>query len=165
MVTLKPLSPDEFELVARWLSDRDVNRWLTSEWRGREVTGALIAVAVRNKKNRLFLVQCDAHPCGLVGLADIDEADRTGMIWYLRGEGSYSGKGVISQAVEQAIQWAFAELGLASVYAWIMADNAPSRRVLETNGFREAGRLRMAARSGDCQVDRVYFDIVNPAGT
>jgi len=160
MITLKPLDPEDFELVATWLSRSTVNRWLTSEWRDRQATGALVAVVVRNKRNRLFLVRCDDRPCGLVGFADIDEADRTAMIWYLRGDPEVGGKGVIANAVGQAVRWAFEEFGLASLYAWIMADNERSRRVLESNGFREAGRIRMAARSGDHQVDRIYFDVV-----
>ena len=165
MVTLTPLTPDDFQLVAGWLSDQAINRWLTSEWRGREVSAAVMAMAYRNRRNRLFLVRYDSHPCGLVGLADIDEIDRTAMIWYLMGQDQYGGKGVISQAVGQAVAWGFTNLGLASVYAWIMAGNERSRKVLERNGFRGAGRLRMATRSADRQVDRIYFDLVNPAGT
>jgi RimJ/RimL family protein N-acetyltransferase len=159
------LAPDHFPLVAAWLSDRSINRWLTAEWRGRDVTPVVVAMACRNKRNRLFLVQYDSQPCGLVAFSEIDEGDRTAMVWYLLGGTEYQGKGVISQAVRQTVEWGFTELGLASVYAWIMSDNAPSRRVLERSGFREAGVLRMATRSADQQVDRIYFDIVNPTPT
>jgi RimJ/RimL family protein N-acetyltransferase len=51
-------------------------------------------------------------------------------------------------------------MGLASIYAWIMEDNAASQRVLQKAGFREAGRIRCAACSGGRQVDRIYFDLV-----
>ena len=57
----------------------------------------------------------------------------------------------------------FNELSLASIYAWIMEGNEPSRTVLEKNGFLEAGKLRKASRSGEYQVDRIIFDRVNPA--
>ena len=55
---------------------------------------------------------------------------------------------------------AFKDLGLRSLYAWAMEDNAPSRRVLEKAGFKISGRLRNAAVSAGKQVDRVYFDIL-----
>jgi RimJ/RimL family protein N-acetyltransferase len=164
MVSVTPLAPEHFPLVAAWLSDRSVSRWLSTEWRLRDATSVMIAIACRNQRNRLFLIRYDSHPCGLVGLAEIDEGDRTAMVWYLLGEADYAGKGVISEAVRQTAEWGFTELGLASIYAWIMSDNERSRRVLERSGFREAGVLRMASRSADRQVDRIYFDLVNPRG-
>ncbi len=162
MVSLTPLAPEDFQLAAGWLSDKAINRWLSSDWRDREITPVLIAVAVRNRRNRFFLVRWDSRPCGLVSFSDYDEVDRTAMIWYLLGEQSYRGKGVIADAIGKAVEWAFAQLGCVSIYAWIMADNWRSRRVLEKNGFREAGTLRLSVRSGDQQVDRVYFDLVKP---
>lgn len=159
MISIRDLVPDDFARVAGWLSRPEVNRWLTSEWRGREVQPATIAMAVRNKRNRLFLVSDDATPCGMAALADIDVADRTAMVWYVLGEPGLGGRGITSEAVRLVARKAFAELGLASVYAWIMEDNVASRRVLEKAGFREAGRIRDATCSAGRQVDRIYFDL------
>ena len=160
MTTIEDLQPEHFEQVAKWLSKSHINRWLTGEWRSREATPTLLTITVRNKKNRLFLVRSDNEPCGLVGLAEMDAADRLAMVWYLLGEDRLSGKGITSAAVKQVAERAFGELGLACVYAWIMEDNRPSRRVLEKAGFCECGRLRQATQSDSKQVDRVYFDLV-----
>jgi ribosomal-protein-alanine N-acetyltransferase len=81
------------------------------------------------------------------------------MIWYVRGEQHLGGKGAISSAVNQLCRLAFADLGLASIYAWIMQPNQASRRVLMRNGFREAGMLRDAAVLDGEQVGRIYFDL------
>ncbi len=159
MVTVEALVPDQFQQAAEWLSQPETNRWLTSEWRGRQVDPVTIALVVRNKRNRLFLVRWDGQPCGVVGLADIDPPDRVAMVWYALGEKAFGGKGITTEAVRQVVQRAFAELALRSVYAWIMEDNVGSRRVLEKAGFREAGRIRSATCSADAQVDRVYFDV------
>jgi RimJ/RimL family protein N-acetyltransferase len=59
------------------------------------------------------------------------------------------------------VRVAFTEMGLASVYAWIMEGNAASRKVLQKVGFREAGRIRCASSFGGRQVDRIYFDLVS----
>lgn len=160
-IEIVPIETQEFETAAGWLSDPQINRWLTSEWRGLDVSSRMIAVTVRNKRNRVYTVRLDGTPCGLVGLSDIDTADRTGMIWYLLGDRAFSGRGVTSRAVGAAVRLAFEELDLASVYAWIMEDNVSSRRVLEKNGFREAGRIRRATDSGGRQVDRIYFDRID----
>ena len=159
MTTIEELTPDDFSQVAEWLSDPANNRWLTSDWRNREVTHVLVGLAVRNKKNRLFLVRADGRPCGLVALADIDPGDRTAMIWYLLGEKSLAGRGIVTQAVKHLAEAAFGDLGLSSLYAWLMADNLSSRRVLEKAGFREVGYIRRATCSAGQQVDRIYFDL------
>jgi len=160
MVTIQALTPEHFGLVARWLSKREINRWLTPEWRNRAVNTALIAVAVRNRRNRLFLVRCVSEPCGLVALANIEEADKTGMVWYVLGEQKLSARGIISEAVTQLTRLCFCQMGLASIYAWIMEDNIASLRVLQKAGLREAGRIRCAASSAGRQVDRIYFDLI-----
>jgi len=161
MITIEDLLPDHFELAASWLSRPDTNRWLNSEWRGRQTTSSMIAIMLRNRKNRLFLVRSDGLSAGLVGLADIDFPDKTAMVWYILGETSLSGKGVTTEAVRQVASIAFGEMGLYSLYAWVMEDNTASLRVLDRAGFKKAGRLRLTANSSGRQVDRVYYDLTH----
>ena len=160
MITIEELMPEHFELVASWLSKGEINRWLTSQWRNRVVTATLIAMVVRDRKNRLFLVRCDSLPCGLTALADIDTADGTAMVWYALGEQTLFGRGIIANAVRQLTRLCFDQMRLASIYAWTMEDNIASTRVLQKVGFREVGRIRCAASSGGRQVDRIYFDLI-----
>jgi len=160
MITLEELKPEQFELAAAWLSKKEINQWLTAEWRERTITASVLAVAVRNRRNRIFVVHYQGQACGLASLADIDTLDRTAMVWYLLGEPSLAGQGVTSEAVRQLTRLAFREMGLESVYAWIMEGNTPSQRVLRKAGFASAGRIRRATRSAERQVDRIYFDLV-----
>ena len=160
MTTIEPLEAGDFEQVARWLSRPEINKWLSGEWRDHEATPSILAITVRNRRNKLYLVRYDSAACGLVALAEIDPADKLAMVWYLLGEERLKGKGIISEAVRQLSRLAFSELSLASLYAWIMEDNAASRRVLEKSGFGECGRFRNAACSNGKQVDRIYFDLI-----
>ena len=159
MIAIEPLAPDHFPLVAGWLAEPSINQWLTAEWRGRSVEPAVVAIAVRNRRNRLFLVRDEGVPRGIVGLADLEPDDRCAMVWYVLGDQASGRKGIISAAVGQLCRHAFDSLGLSCVYAWIMRPNAASRRVLEKNGFRESGTLRRAAILRGEPVDRVYFDL------
>ena len=93
-------------------------------------------MAVRNKRNRFFLVRSDGVPCGLVALADLDPVDKVAMIWYVLGDPPSGGRGVITEAVRELVRVAFETLGIESLHAWIMEDNQRSLRVLEKNGFR-----------------------------
>ena len=52
------------------------------------------------------------------------------------------GRGVASEAVALALEFAFGELGLHRVQAAVLPRNARSARVLEKNGLRPEGRAR-----------------------
>jgi RimJ/RimL family protein N-acetyltransferase len=158
-ITIEPLGSGDFGQVAAWLSDRETNQWLSSDWRGRDVQPQIIAVLTRNQRNRLFLVRCGDEPSGFVALSEIDELDRTAMIWYVLGAKRLAGRGLMSRAVRAVTELAFRELNLLSVYAWAMENNASSRRLLMKCGYREAGCLRESAASSAGQVSRIYYDI------
>jgi RimJ/RimL family protein N-acetyltransferase len=160
VTAIEELQADDLSLVAMWLSRNEINRWLTSEWRNRVVSTTVLAIALRNPKNRFFLVRCNGQACGLAALADIDLADRTAMVWYFLGDSAFSKRGIGSEAVKQLVRKSFQELKLQSLYAWIMEDNAASANLLHNVGFREAGRIRQASSSNGCQVDRIYFDLI-----
>jgi RimJ/RimL family protein N-acetyltransferase len=160
MTNIEEIVPEQFEIVANWLSRPDINRWLAGEWRGRLVTSVIVAMVVRNKKNRFFLVRYNGQPCGLTALADIDTADATAMVWYFLGEPAMSGRGIMSDAVRQMARKTFKEFRFASLYAWAMEDNIASVNVLHKVGFHEVGRIRRAASSNGRQVDRIYFDLL-----
>ena len=160
VTTIEEMQADDLELVATWFSRNDINRWLTAAWRNRIVSTTVLAIALRNPKNRFFLARCNGQACGLAALADIDFTDRTAMIWYVLGEPRFARKGIASEAVRQLVRKSFQELKLQSLYAWIMEDNAASANLLHNVGFREAGRIRQAASSNGCQVDRIYFDLI-----
>jgi RimJ/RimL family protein N-acetyltransferase len=160
VITIEELLPEHFALVAAWLSKADINRWLTAEWRNRVVSTTGLAIALRNPRNRLFLVRVNGQACGLTALADIEVADATAMIWYFLGDSALSRRGIASDAVKQVVRKSFQELKLQSLYAWVMEDNVASAKLLRKVGFREVGRIRQAASSNGRQVDRLYFDIV-----
>lgn len=160
MTTIEDLAPPYFDLVAAWLSNPEINQWLTSEWRGKATTSVVVSLMLRNKRNRLFLVHWNEQPVALTALADIDPADATAMIWYFLGDSAFSGKGIVSAAVTQTAVRCFRELKLESLYAWVMEDNLASAAVLQKAGFREAGRIRRATHSHGRQVDRIYFDLL-----
>jgi ribosomal-protein-alanine N-acetyltransferase len=158
-VTVRPATADDCEVLAGWLSEVRINRWLGSQWRDGNVDPRRVAFAINNKGNHFFVASSGNEPHGLVALSDLDRGDGVGMIWYLLGDQPLGGRGIMTRAVEQVVDRAFTELGLQSLYAWIHPANAASLRVLEKAGFRPAGRLRNAAVIDGARVDRVLFDL------
>jgi RimJ/RimL family protein N-acetyltransferase len=160
MTTLTPLTSDHFETVARWLSTPGVNRLLSADWRDKEVTATVMAIAARNRQNRFFLIQHEGNSCGLVALSDMVIADKSAMAWYLMGEEQLRGKGITADAVRQLIRLAFMEMGLECIFAWTVEGNTESLRLLKAVGFREVGRIRRSACIAGQQLDKLYFDII-----
>src|SRR6185436_3339065 len=117
MATIEELKPEFFGLVASWLANPEINQWLSGEWRDKPATPSIVAIAVRNRRNRLYLVRQDGIPCGVVALGEIDAADRIAMVWYFLGLDNLRGRGVVSQAVRLLSQLAFTDLHLVALYA------------------------------------------------
>jgi [ribosomal protein S5]-alanine N-acetyltransferase len=68
------------------------------------------------------------------------------------------GRGIASQAVVLAVEYAFSALGLGRVRANVQPDNVASRRVLERTGFQLAGRR--SSELGGRPVDHLVFERV-----
>ena len=76
--------------------------------------------------------------CGL--WLDAPEA-RSGHIGYDL-DPNYWGQGYASEAAREVLRFGFGELGLHRAWAWCIADNAASARVLEKLGMQREGRQR-----------------------
>ena len=157
-VAIEPLAPEFYEQAASWIADPGVNRWLYSEWRERPVSEALVAAVAMNAKNRLFLIRAAATPVGLAALSQIGAHDRHAAVWYLLGESSQGSRGVATTAVGLLAEHAFRDAGLHSIEASVHEPNVASRRVLEKNAFRLAGRLRQAFATDHGYVDRLLYE-------
>ncbi len=157
-VAIEPLAPESCARAAAWIADPRVNHWLYAEWRERPVSEALVAAVAMNAKNRLFMVRDDGAEVGLVALSQISSHDRHASLWYLLGETGLGGRGIETTAVGLLAGRAFAEFGLHSLDASVHEPNVASRRVLEKNGFRLAGRLRGAFVVDGAYVDRLLYE-------
>jgi RimJ/RimL family protein N-acetyltransferase len=160
VVSIRKLTPDDFALVASWLSDPQTNRLLTAEWRGRRVDPTVLAVAVRNRKNLFYVVESAGRSCGLVAFSEYETRDRAAMVWYVLGDRSLGGRGITTDAVRRLCSVGFSDLGLESIWAQVLSSNPASMRVLEKVGFKDAGRLRRLERVEDRQVDRHLYDLL-----
>jgi ribosomal-protein-alanine N-acetyltransferase len=86
-----------------------------------------------------FVVLCDGDVVGAVNLTSIVRGVfQNAYLGYWIDEG-HGGRGVVTEAVRQAVGHAFGEAGLHRVQAAVIPRNAPSLRVLEKLRFREEG--------------------------
>jgi RimJ/RimL family protein N-acetyltransferase len=71
------------------------------------------------------------------------------------------GHGYATEAARALVQFGFSELHLHRIWAWCIADNAASIRVLEKLGMRREGRLREKHRFKDRWWDTLLYAILD----
>ena len=103
-----------------------------------------------------LLICSAAEPIGIIGVHDIDATWGVGEIGYFLTPAA-QGNGFATEAVEVFTHYAFDERRLEKLFANVLANNIPSQRVLEKNGFEQEGQLRQHAfRNGQREDVYVY---------
>jgi RimJ/RimL family protein N-acetyltransferase len=159
LVEIEPLCAADYEVVAGWLSNPDVNRWLATAWQGRVFDARHVAIHIANPSNRMYLSRCGGRPVGLVALSGFDRREKTANLWYMVDR-EFSGRGVATAAVTEVLKLAFGDLGLFSLNAWVSEGNDVSRHLLIRLGFHEVGRMRLASILDEVRVDRFVYDLL-----
>src|SRR5579864_3374637 len=98
---LLPLDrPEFFELVAGWLARKENYQWLDFGNGRQIVTPALLKIMALRETHflRVYTQGRDDRPIGIVGLNSVDRASRTGTLWAVAGEKSFSHRGYVSLA-------------------------------------------------------------------
>lgn len=65
----------------------------------------------------------------------------SGFIGYAMDE-AYVGKGIVTEAIDLVVNFAFKEVGIHRIEAYVAPENKASIRVLEKTGFQQEGLLR-----------------------
>jgi RimJ/RimL family protein N-acetyltransferase len=161
-MNLRPLrAAADFELAASWLQRQENNQWLDFGNGRQGITPALLRIMAQRDSHfiRLYVMQGDDSPIGIVALNNVDRNRRTGTLWVVAGEKSFRHRGWAHVATSRFLTLAFQELGLNSVNTWIVEHN-PSQRGAERLGFRFIGRQRQCHFIGGQPYDRLLFDLL-----
>src|SRR5262249_39131367 len=70
------------------------------------------------------------------------------------------GQGIATEAAGALVDFGFADLGLARIYAQVLTDNTASRRVLEKLGMLDEGIRRQHVRKGRRLHDVAMFGLL-----
>jgi ribosomal-protein-alanine N-acetyltransferase len=74
-------------------------------------------------------------------------------------DAAYVGRGLMSQAIDLALAFAFDELRLHRVHAAVMPQNGPSRRILSKRCFREEGYAERYLRIAGQWEDHLLYGL------
>tara|TARA_R110002126_G_scaffold39767_1_gene117585 strand:+ start:50156 stop:50677 length:522 start_codon:yes stop_codon:yes gene_type:complete len=118
---------------------------------------SFIAYAIKEMPQLTFVIDLDSHFCGIISLGlKNDVYQKNGEIGYWIGE-PFWGKGVVTEAVNLILKYAFSELNLERIYGGIFSTNIGSMKVLEKNGFIKEGILKNTIfKNSELQDEHLY---------
>ncbi len=105
-----------------------------------------------------FAVVLDDHVIGTVNF-DVDRKQQLAMVGFAISR-QHWGKGLASEAVRAALDWAFASHDVAKIWACTDARNLRSQRLMEKLGMQREGLLRSHELSRDGRTDKVYYGLL-----
>jgi RimJ/RimL family protein N-acetyltransferase len=146
-VFLRPLEREDLERIYKWHNDpslyetllgqfRSVSRVTVEDWLLKKATYSA------HEANLAICVTSDSRHIGNIYLRDIDRVSRRAEVHFFIGERDARSRGFGQAALRLLIRHAFAELELSRLFAYALADNLASIRMMERCGFTVEGRLR-----------------------
>ncbi len=155
-VRLVPLGAAHKERTRAWANDPELTRLMD---RGKPVSEAeheafFAALASRDDCAYFAVELADtgAH-IGNVWLWRIDTRHRKAEVRAVIGDPAARGKGAGPEAIDLLCRYAFQQLNLHRVYAYVLAINPAAKRAFEAARFFQEGTLRDDRWSGDRFID------------
>ena len=152
-----------------WRNDPEIARMVVSpmrfvgleteqEWnmkaRHEHEAGKTFRMAIRMKE--------DDRIVGQVFFSHVDQWQQSCRSGIIIGDRSVRGKGYSKKAYALALPYAFNELNLYSVRAYVLAYNAASQGMFRSLGFTHEGTQRAAVFKGGEFVDLEMFSLLRP---
>ncbi len=142
---LRPLREDDLALVQRWFNDPAVRYWLHQSDRPDatpETVRGHFWRPVEEGRAVAWLIEAGGTPLGTLRLVEIDPHHRRAELAISIGEPGQWGRGLGTDAIQQALGFAFRDLSLRRVSLITDADNGRGIRCYEKCGFVREGVLR-----------------------
>lgn len=145
-VYLRPLEPDDADLVSRWYDDERVRRLMGDPPMSHARRRQRYEDAVKGDGDDAFrFIICDLRDDSAIGRVDIFDVDRANgncAFGIALGEPERWGQGLGTDAVNAVVDFAFGELRMERVWLDTDADNLRAQAAYRKAGFIEEGRLR-----------------------
>ena len=97
---------------------------------------------LKDNNCKLFLIKYLNFYVGVIELANIEYNNKNCEIRYLIGNPNLWGKGLASESIKLASDYAFKKLKIKTIYADTHQDNIASQKVLKKNNFKVQGKIK-----------------------
>ena len=145
-VYLRPLEPDDADLVARWYADDRVRKLMGDPPLSFARRRQRYEEAVKDDGDAVYrFLVCrlsDDQPVGRTDLFEIDRANGSCAFGIAIGDPALWGQGLGTDAVNAVVDYAFGELRMERVWLDTDAANERAQAAYRKAGFTVEGRLR-----------------------
>lgn len=165
-VNLRALEPEDLDFVHEIENNEDF--WEISSTQS-PYSKFLIRQYIENAHRDIYdirqlrLVICTkrGRQVGLIDVFDLEPRDNRAAIGILIANKKDRKKGFGSESLSLLCDYCFTHLGLHQVHANVIAENKPSMRVFETNGFRKVGLKKDWTLFNGKYKDEWLYQLVN----
>ena len=112
----------------------------------------------------VFAITLDDKVIGGIGLHPRSDVERLNAeLGYWLAE-PYWGKGIVTEAIRQIVDWGFKNLNIIRIFARPYGSNLASQRVLEKSGFHFEARFDQVLIKNGQMEDELFYSVRKPVG-
>lgn len=106
-----------------------------------------------------LVVEVEGRAAGTLDITDFNPRDHHARLGIFIAP-EYRRRGYALRALRLAMAWAASSIGMHSLVALVAADNAPSRSLFASAGFKTCGRMRSMLRRGRSYADIIIYQVL-----
>ena len=157
---LRPFKENDAGALSRHANNPNIARFMTNGFPHPytvEHARNFIAFANRDVPVHIFAIEVDGEAAGGIGIHPQNDIHiKNAELGYWLSE-QHWGKGIITSAVKEMLEFAFATYDINRVFARPFGSNDASQRVLEKAGFRLEARLEATIyKNGELQDELIF---------
>jgi RimJ/RimL family protein N-acetyltransferase len=161
-ITLRPWHINDAKDLAELANNKNIAQFMADVFPypySLENAKTFIAFATSNPNSKIFAIIVDGKPVGSIGLhLQTDILRKNAEIGYWLGE-QYWGKGIITQAVPQMIDYGFNNMDIVRIFARIFETNKASQKVVEKCGFILEGKYEKTIFKNNEFIDELIYAV------
>lgn len=166
IIYLRRLTEDDAsDDYVRWMNDPEINQYLESRFYEQTIESTKAFIRSVNNDNNyqfgIFLIDSGKH-IGNIKIGSINHYHRYADIGFLIGEKSFWGKGIATEAIGLATDFAFNTLKLHKLWGGAYSPNMGSVKAFLKNGYQQEGAKKNQYLCHGVYVDDILFGKVNP---
>jgi ribosomal-protein-alanine N-acetyltransferase len=163
-LTLRPVTPEDIPFIHKLFSRSETNLYsgyddITTFAEAEQMYETALKPSFPTHFKVVAELKKTGESVGMIGIYYYSKENRRAELGYdLLKE--HWGKGLMTEAVEEVLRYAFEELRLNRVEATTDSENGASNKVLERTGFTLEGRLRERHSYNDGYHDELFFGLL-----
>lgn len=165
-IYLRRLTEDDVtETYVSWINNPEINQYLESRFTIHTIEETRLFIrSVTNDNNYLFGIfdiKTNEH-IGNIKIGNINHYHKYADVGFIVGEKKYWGKGIATEAISLATDFAFNVLHIHKLWGGAYAPNIGSCRAFEKNGYiKEGVKLSQCRTNEGLYVDDYLYGKVN----